>query len=421
MLRARDFHKKEDAIKALKTKAAYRNPDEFYFGMQRNRTKDGVHVGRADESNKYTAEELALMKTQDVKYVALKASEEAKKAAKLKANLHRVGLDADEEPVSEEDEERYDEEGFAIRAAPRQKRKHTVFVDDAEAARAFDAEGLRKTKQKSAAGDDAAALRCEIIVPEGSHGGGCDPQPNTHVITLLFLSQNSVFPAPRPFKPEELTTSLSPSQTRSVVVEAPDSVTLRQRTVKTTSFGTAGMHCAAVSRLKRTARLSDILRHMGHGNSGQDPDWVPPSDAEILAAYYRRMMAKQRWTKAQAALTSIRAMQGGLLGALGGGAAQKAKAFPAFGAIPGAEPKPPPPPPPRPPRPLTPEDPDSPRSQSPAPVVVIKPRRTSITELTSGEQAKAKASAAMGRMLRETDGCSGNVAGVTPPKPPFAN
>ena len=155
VLRARDFHKKEDAIKALKTKAAYRNPDEFYFGMQRNRTKDGVHVGRADESNKYTAEELALMKTQDVKYVALKASEEAKKAAKLKANLHRVGLDADEEPVSEEDEERYDDEGFAIRAAPRQKRKHTVFVDDAEAARAFAAEGRRKTKR--GAGDDAAA------------------------------------------------------------------------------------------------------------------------------------------------------------------------------------------------------------------------------------------------------------------------
>ena len=155
VLRARDFHKKEDAIKALKTKAAYRNPDEFYFGMQRNRTKDGVHVGRADESNKYTAEELALMKTQDVKYVALKASVEAKKAAKLKANLHRVGLDADEDAVSEEDEERYDDEGFAIRAAPRRKRKHTVFVDDAETARAFDAEGFRNAKR--AAGDDVSA------------------------------------------------------------------------------------------------------------------------------------------------------------------------------------------------------------------------------------------------------------------------
>ena len=67
----------------LKTKAAYKNPDEFYFGMQRSRTRDGVHVGRADESNKYTAEELALMKTQDAKYVGLKASVEAKKAEKL--------------------------------------------------------------------------------------------------------------------------------------------------------------------------------------------------------------------------------------------------------------------------------------------------------------------------------------------------
>ena len=218
--------------------------------------------------------------------------------------------------------------------------------------------GVLASNHKSA-GNDAAALRCEITVPEGSHGGG-------------------------------------------VVVEAPDAVTLRQRTVKTTSFGTAGMHCAAVSLLKRTARLSDILRHMGHGNSGQDPDWVPPSDAEILAAYYRRMMAKQRWTKAQAALTSIRAMQGGLLGALGGGAAQKAKAFPAFGAIPGAEPKPPPPPPP-PPRPVTPEDPDSPRSHTPTPFVVVKPRRASITELTSGARAKAQASAMMGRMPKEKD------------------
>lgn len=163
VLRARDFHKKEDAIKALKTKAAYRNPDEFYFGMERNRTKDGVHVGRADESNKYTAEELALMKTQDVKYVALKASVEAKKAAKLKANLHRVGLDADEDALSEEEEERYDDEGFVIRAAPRQKRKHIVFVDDAETARAFDADArksaARRGGKNAAAEDDDSTSR----------------------------------------------------------------------------------------------------------------------------------------------------------------------------------------------------------------------------------------------------------------------
>lgn len=33
VLRARDFHKKENRLKALKQKAAMKNPDEFYFGM----------------------------------------------------------------------------------------------------------------------------------------------------------------------------------------------------------------------------------------------------------------------------------------------------------------------------------------------------------------------------------------------------
>ena len=53
--------------------------------------------------------------------------------------------------------------------------------------------GVLASNHKSA-GDDAAALRCEIIVPEGSHGGGCDPQPNTHVITLLFYHKIPCFP-----------------------------------------------------------------------------------------------------------------------------------------------------------------------------------------------------------------------------------
>jgi hypothetical protein len=45
--------------------------------MEKQRTKDGVHQGRRDESNKYTADDLHLMKTQDVKYIGLKASMEA--------------------------------------------------------------------------------------------------------------------------------------------------------------------------------------------------------------------------------------------------------------------------------------------------------------------------------------------------------
>jgi hypothetical protein len=87
LLRAKDFHKKEAAIKvgarpsssprccrstvvltrpesatipsavllqSLRRKAEERNPDEFYFGMERAETRGGVHVQRSTEANKYS-------------------------------------------------------------------------------------------------------------------------------------------------------------------------------------------------------------------------------------------------------------------------------------------------------------------------------------------------------------------------------
>ena len=42
--RARDFHRKQDAIQALEAKAAFRNPDEFYHKMIKTRKQDGKHV-----------------------------------------------------------------------------------------------------------------------------------------------------------------------------------------------------------------------------------------------------------------------------------------------------------------------------------------------------------------------------------------
>ena len=41
--------------------------------MEKARTKDGVHQASSTEANKYTQEELRLMKTQDEKYVRLKS------------------------------------------------------------------------------------------------------------------------------------------------------------------------------------------------------------------------------------------------------------------------------------------------------------------------------------------------------------
>ncbi len=76
--RARDFHRKDNALKALRRKAEERNPDEFYFGMESARTKDGVHVVPTSEANKYSQAELALMKTQDASYLRAKAQTEAK-------------------------------------------------------------------------------------------------------------------------------------------------------------------------------------------------------------------------------------------------------------------------------------------------------------------------------------------------------
>lgn len=87
VVRAEAFHKKEEAIKKLKEKAAFRNPDEFYFKMINTKTVNGIHKP-ASEANKYSQEELMLMKTQDIGYIMQKIQSEKKKIEKLTAVLH---------------------------------------------------------------------------------------------------------------------------------------------------------------------------------------------------------------------------------------------------------------------------------------------------------------------------------------------
>lgn len=88
ILRARDFHKKESAIKVLRRKAEEKNPDEFYFAMEKSKTRDGVHQVSTAQANAYTQEEVRLMKTQDVAYLTVKSQTEKKKMERLKQNLH---------------------------------------------------------------------------------------------------------------------------------------------------------------------------------------------------------------------------------------------------------------------------------------------------------------------------------------------
>ncbi|KDO50883.1 hypothetical protein CISIN_1g030475mg [Citrus sinensis] len=62
-------------LQRLKEKAAFRNPDEFYLKMIKTKIVDGVHRLES-EANKYTQEELILMKTQDIGYILQKLQSE---------------------------------------------------------------------------------------------------------------------------------------------------------------------------------------------------------------------------------------------------------------------------------------------------------------------------------------------------------
>ena len=85
--------------------------------------------------------------------------------------------------------------------------------------------------------------------------------------------------------------------------EAPDTVAARSRVPKVSAFdGSNQVYCVSHSHLKRTAQLAGIMQWMGLANDMSNPNFTPPSDAEIMMAYFNKMMAKQRWQRAGAAL-----------------------------------------------------------------------------------------------------------------------
>ena len=70
VLRARDFQSKKKRLQAMKVKAAYKNPDEFYFGMIKNRVdKKSGRVRLAGDHEKISNEVIKLMKSQDLKHI----------------------------------------------------------------------------------------------------------------------------------------------------------------------------------------------------------------------------------------------------------------------------------------------------------------------------------------------------------------
>lgn len=75
--RARDYNSKQARLRTLREKAAFRNKDEFYWGMVKGRTKDGVALG--DRGNvALSADTVKLLKTQDVRYIRLQLAKDQK-------------------------------------------------------------------------------------------------------------------------------------------------------------------------------------------------------------------------------------------------------------------------------------------------------------------------------------------------------
>ncbi|KZT36578.1 small-subunit processome [Sistotremastrum suecicum HHB10207 ss-3] len=98
--RARDYHSKQDRINRLKEKAAGRNRDEFYFGMNRQKTKGGVHVHERGNVALPT-DMVKVLKSQDENYIRMKRHQGQKKIDGLKARLSMLadltsGLDEEE-------------------------------------------------------------------------------------------------------------------------------------------------------------------------------------------------------------------------------------------------------------------------------------------------------------------------------------
>ncbi|WVR06841.1 hypothetical protein IAU60_003877 [Kwoniella sp. DSM 27419] len=84
--RARDYKSKQDRIRKLREKAAFRNKDEFYWGMVKGQTKNGVGIG--DRGNvALDTDMVKILKSQDLGYVRVQISKDEKQIGKLRAEL----------------------------------------------------------------------------------------------------------------------------------------------------------------------------------------------------------------------------------------------------------------------------------------------------------------------------------------------
>jgi U3 small nucleolar RNA-associated protein 11 len=120
--RAIQYHKKEDQINVARKKAAFRNPDEFYFGMNNAQMNDDgkhqktIEAERKELEAKIGKDTIKIMKDQDLSYVRMQRQKDIKKIERLQSSLHFI-----EDHCSKEST-----------ATGSRKRKHIIFVEKEE-------------------------------------------------------------------------------------------------------------------------------------------------------------------------------------------------------------------------------------------------------------------------------------------------
>ncbi|KAJ3060335.1 UTP11-like, U3 small nucleolar ribonucleoprotein, partial [Podochytrium sp. JEL0797] len=136
ILRATDFKEKRKKLKQMKEKAAFKNEDEFYFGMINAKTKGGIHLkDQESRLQNFTAEEMALLKTQDKNYVNYQRSINLKKIEKLQSSKHIPRIESDDDDLVEynddmmDEEEEEEEEQKKPDPKKANKPTHVIFVD----------------------------------------------------------------------------------------------------------------------------------------------------------------------------------------------------------------------------------------------------------------------------------------------------